>query len=192
MVIHPSRYKLAGVSLASSHLVHRCQDGIKPLLQFSAPGRPGMREHVELVLADCSNHLCSDIGRIDPGLNAFGDLNSSRAHRACGIHRVWWTVALRSIALALDDPSPHKTWTEHRHANAKRLELSRERLRHGDHGEFACPIGRKPRSAQHTGHGCGVNYVAAFAVCSNVWNEGANPVNHSHDIDVEYPSPTVE
>src|SRR5262245_17837385 len=62
--------------LANLHLVHRRQDGIKPLLQFSAPGRSGMREHIELVLADCSKHLCSDIGRVDSGLNAFGDLDS--------------------------------------------------------------------------------------------------------------------
>jgi hypothetical protein len=65
------------------------------------------------------------------------------------------------------------TRTDHRHADAERLDLHRQPLRHVDHGKFTRRVGAKSEPALQTGHRCGVDDVAAFAMGANMREEGS-------------------
>ena len=53
-------------------------------------------------------------------------------------------------------------------------------------------VGTEAEPAIHPGHRRGVDDVAAFAVGADVRQEGADAVQHAHQIDVEHPAPVVE
>src|SRR5258708_17614601 len=96
------------------------------------------------------------------------------------------------MAAALADAGANKARTEHGHANAMRLELGREPLRHADHRELARHVRAEAEPAIHPGHRGGVDEVAAFAVLADMREEGPDAVENPGKIDVEHPSPIVE
>jgi hypothetical protein len=96
------------------------------------------------------------------------------------------------IAPALADAGANEPGTEHGYADAMRLELRRQPLRHANHRVLAGDVRAEPEPAVHPGHGRGVDDVAAFTVAADVRKEGTDTVQHSHQIDVEHPTPIVE
>src|SRR5215469_15152919 len=70
--------------------------------------------------------------------------------------------------------------------------MHRQAFRHGDYRMLTRKVGSKPWRAHHTGHGRGVDDMAAFAVAADVWNESTDAVKHTHKVHVENPSPIIE
>src|SRR3984893_14578558 len=187
----PQLVGFADDTLASHRRFAHCgQDGGKPLLHFGTHFR--MREYVEFVLADRGEDSRRNLRRVEPGLQQFGDLGDQRARRACGVERRRRTIALRPIAPTLADAGANVAGTEHAHADAKRLDLHRQPLRHRDHRELARRVRAKPQPALHSGHGRGVDDVAAFTVGPDVRQEGTDTVKDTHKVDVEHASPIVD
>ena len=151
-----------------------------------------MREHVESVLADRRQDLPGDIRWVEPGLHKFDDMGRHCGCPALRVRRPPRPVALRPVARTFADTGANPPGTQHAHANAERLELRRESLRHGHDRELARRVRTEPKPADHPGHGSGVDEVAAFAMGADVRQESADAVKHAHQVDVEHPAPVVE
>ena len=153
-----------------------------------------MREDVELVLADGVQHHVADYRWIKRLGHQF---RHARLSFFCGGVRRRADLqfragkAVRSIARGREDVGTDDARAKHRYADVVLLHIGQHRLGNADHGELGCRVDGEAGNGEMAGHGCGVDEVAAFAVCLDAPGERLNAVDDAIDVDVGQPIPIV-
>ena len=115
----PVQSSASSVGALPARLVHGRDDLGEALLGGDAYFR--MREQVEFARADRTEHTRRHVGRVEPGLNAFGNVRGYLASPASRLRRPPRSIAFRAVALTLIDAGAHPSGTEHGHADAERF-----------------------------------------------------------------------